>query len=138
MEQHMTEDQSPSNELGHQILEALTISADVVCDLNCTSVWKTGEKQPHSDECKKVRAARSAWMDFLSYGDLIASGGLPADESPALSSHPPQSVLSSQNVGQCLSEKGQLLSKNHERSGDEGRTGEQPATALSSQTQEHK
>lgn len=59
-----------------QIYEALTIAADVVCELKCPSVWKTGEPQPHSEECKKVRAARSAWMDHCSYADLIASGGI--------------------------------------------------------------
>ena len=59
-----------------QIYEALTIAADVVCELKCPSVWKTGEPQPHSEECKKVRAARSAWMDHCSYADLIASVGI--------------------------------------------------------------
>ena len=44
-----------------QIYEALTIAADVVCELKCPSVWKTGEPQPHSEECKKVRAAQTEW-----------------------------------------------------------------------------
>jgi hypothetical protein len=37
----------------------------------------------------------------------------------------PQSVLSTQNVGQSFSKEGQLLSENHERSADEGRTNEE-------------
>lgn len=63
-----------------QIYDALTLGAEVVCELKCSAVWKTGEKQPHSDECRKMRAARSAWMDHCSYQDLIASGGLPTNE----------------------------------------------------------
>ena len=59
-----------------KIYEALTIAAEAVCELKCSSVWKTGEEQRHSDECKKVRAARSAWMDYCSTLDVIASGGI--------------------------------------------------------------
>lgn len=63
-----------------QIYEALTIAADAVCEIRCPSKWRTSEPQPHSEECRKVKAARSAWMDHCSYADLIASGGLPAAE----------------------------------------------------------
>lgn len=69
-----------------EIYEALTIAAEAVCEIRCPSKWKTSEPQPHSEECKKVRAARSAWMDHCSYQDLIASGGLPKDEGPELPS----------------------------------------------------
>jgi hypothetical protein len=78
----------------HEIYEALTIASEVVCELRCPSVWKTGQRPPHSEECKKVHAARSAWMDHCSHQDLIAAGGLPADESPGSSS-----PLSSPNLG---------------------------------------
>lgn len=67
-----------------QIYDALTLGAETVCELKCPSVWKTGEKQPHSEECKKIKAARSAWMDHCSYADLVASGGLPAAEGIGL------------------------------------------------------
>ncbi len=59
-----------------EIYDALTAGAEAICEFKCPSVWKTIEPQPHSDECKKARAARSAWMDHCSTLDLIASGGL--------------------------------------------------------------
>jgi hypothetical protein len=62
--------------------------------------------------------------DSYSYGerceiamDSILKSGL------APPSHSPQSVLSSQNVGKDISKEGQSLSKNHERTADEHRTG---------------
>lgn len=66
-----------------QIYEALTIAAAAVCEARCPSKWKTTDPQPHCDECRKVKAARSAWMDHFSYADLAASGGLPAAEGIA-------------------------------------------------------
>lgn len=67
----------PRDGMDDQVYEALTIAAEIVCSMKCPSRWKTSEgRPPHSDECKKVRAARSAWMDHCSYADLQASGGI--------------------------------------------------------------
>lgn len=59
-----------------QIYDALTAGAEAICEIKCPSKWTTAEGQPHSDECKKARAVRSAWMDHCSMLDLIASGGI--------------------------------------------------------------
>jgi hypothetical protein len=72
----MTKNQSKEPPMEQQIYDALTIAAELVCDAKCPAVWKTAEKQPHSDECKKIKAARSAWIDHCSYMDLVASGGI--------------------------------------------------------------
>lgn len=63
-----------------QIYDALTVAVEAVCESRCPSKWRTKDPQPHSEECRKVKAARSAWMDHCSTLDLIASGGLPAAE----------------------------------------------------------
>ena len=39
------------------LLEALKASADSFCSYCCPSVWKTGDDQPHSEQCKANRAA---------------------------------------------------------------------------------
>lgn len=59
-----------------QIYDALTSGAEAICEAKCPAVWKTDQPQPHSEECKKARAARLAWVDHYSYADLAASGGL--------------------------------------------------------------
>lgn len=40
--------------------EALELSAVDTCSLHCPSTWKTGNNPPHSEKCRKVRAALSA------------------------------------------------------------------------------
>jgi hypothetical protein len=40
-----------------QIYDALTAGAEAICEAKCPAVFKTGQPQPHSDECKKARAA---------------------------------------------------------------------------------
>lgn len=40
-----------------ELLEALKISAEDTCSLQCPSVWKTGEAQPHTQTCVQIRAA---------------------------------------------------------------------------------
>lgn len=77
-----------STELQTQIYEALTLGAKRTCELTCQSVWKTDERQQHSDECKRLKAARSAWMDHCSTLDLIASGGF----EPAMTSPTPSAI----------------------------------------------
>ncbi len=36
------------------MLQALRKALESVCSLKCPSVWKTGQLQPHCDECKHI------------------------------------------------------------------------------------
>jgi hypothetical protein len=38
-----------------EMLEVLEKAQPTVDSMACPSTWKTGEPQPHSDECKKMR-----------------------------------------------------------------------------------
>jgi hypothetical protein len=40
-----------------ELLAALKTVADDVCGMACPSVWKTGQRPPHSNKCEQVRAA---------------------------------------------------------------------------------
>jgi hypothetical protein len=42
---------------GRRLLLLLAEAAEVVCSLQCPSVWKTGTSQPHGPLCERIRAA---------------------------------------------------------------------------------
>lgn len=39
-----------------ELLGVLKLAQPDVCSLRCPSVWRTGEQQPHGDECKAISA----------------------------------------------------------------------------------